>query len=231
MVTRCDGTMCGADMDRIRYDLMAAIAGEHAPLTFSGSSVVIVGFAISARGDATLPALPPMFYNRSSADRLADLVYDEMEAPGDDPDRLVFLFSAVSAIHLAAPDWFIAEEYLDAIWARITEMWPDLTPAPFGPENRRDWEADTDILLLRRVGLSRTDGQPDSDVKHAIMRKILSGIKDYHALMAPFANALRTINALERHNIRWPEFAVIEQSMRAALREKPSLASLKFVEV
>ena len=231
MVTRWDGTMCGADMDRIRDDLMAAIAGEHAQLTFAGSSEVIVAFAISARGDATLPALPPMIDNRSSADRLADLVYDEMEAPGDDPDRLVFLFSAVSAIHVAAPDWFMAEEYLDAIWARITEIWPDLTPAPFGPENRRDWESDTDILLLRRVGLSQTDGQPDADVKHAIMRKILSGIKDYHGLMAPFANALRTINALKRRNIRWPEFAAIERGMRAALREKPSLAGLEFVDV
>lgn len=223
--------MCAADMDLIRDDLVAAIAGEHAQLTFADSAEVIVAFAISARGDANLPALPPKIDNRPSADRLADLVYDEMEALGDDPDRLAFLFSAVSAIHLAAPDWFNAEEYLNAIWARIAETWPDLTPAPSGPENRRDWDADTDILLLRRVGLSRTDGQPDSDVKHATMRKILSGIKDYHALMAPFANALRTINALERHNIRWPEFAVIEQSMRAALREKPSLAGLKFVDV
>jgi hypothetical protein len=231
MVTRWDGTMCGADMDRIRDEMTEALAGVDPALDFEDRCEVIVAFVISARSGATLPALPEMIQNRPAADRLADLVYDEMESLGDDPDRLAFLFSTVSAIHLAAPDWFKAEEYLDAIWARITETWPDLTPAPFGPENRRDWEADTDILLLRRVGLSQTDGQPDADVKHAMMRKILSGVKDYHGLVAPFANALRTINALKRRNIRWPEFAAIERSMRAALREKPSLAGLEFVDV
>lgn len=125
----------------------------------------------------------------------------------------------------------MAEEYLDAIWARITEIWPDPTPAPSDPENRRDWEADTDILLLRRVGLSQTDVLPDADVKHTVIRKILTDIAHYHGLMAPLANALRTINALKRRNIRWPEFDAIERSMRAGLRKKPSLAGLEFVEV
>ena len=116
-----------------------------------------------------LPALPEMIQNRRAADRLADLVYDEMEAQRDNPDRLALLFSAVSAIHAAAPDWFMAEEYLDAIWARITEIWPDLTPAPFGPENRRDWDADSDIVLLRRVGLSQTDALSDADVHAEVL--------------------------------------------------------------
>lgn len=223
--------MCGADMDRIRDEMTEALAGVDPALDFEDRCEVIVAFVISASSGATLPALPEMIQNRRAADRLADLVYDEMEAQRDNPDRLALLFSAVSAIHAAAPDWFMAEEYLDAIWARITEIWPDLTPAPSDPENRRDWEADTDILLLRRFGLSQTDALPDADVKHRIIRKILTDIAHDHGIIAPCANALRTINALKRRNIRWPEFAAIERSRRAALREKPSLAGLEFVDV
>lgn len=218
-------------MELIRDNVVETLTGPQPELNFSGSAEVVIAFAISVRGDRKLPSLPPTIRHRPSADRLADLVYDEMEAQRDNPDRLAFLFSAVSAIHLAAQDWFKAEEYLDAIWARITETWPDLTPAPFGPENRRDWEADTDIVLLRRVGLSQTDALSDADVKHTVIRKILTDIAHDHGLMAPCANALRTINALKRRNIRWSEFAAIERSMRAALREKPSLAGLEFVDV
>lgn len=82
--------MCGADMDRIRDEMTEALAGVDPALDFEERCEVIVAFVISARSGATLPALPAMIQNRRTADRLADLVYDEMETLGDDPDRLGF---------------------------------------------------------------------------------------------------------------------------------------------
>ena len=218
-------------MELIRDNVVETLTGPQPELNFSGIAEGVIAFAISVRGDRKLPSLPPTIRHRPSADRLADLVYDEMEAQRDNPDRLAFLFSAVSAIHAAAPDWLLAEEYLNEIWMRLSAIWPGMQPSPLAHQNSRDWEADTDIVLLRRIELSQTDALPDADVKHRIIRKILTDIAHDHGIIAPCANALRTINSLKRRNIRWPEFAAIERSRRVALRQKPSLAGLEFVDV
>lgn len=223
--------MCGADLARIRDDMVITLAGDHAQLNILNDAEAVVAFAISVSGGKRLPGLPVLIRNRPSASLLTDIIMAEMDKRAGDADRLAFLFSTVSAIHLTAPQWFNTQEYLNAIWNHLTEIWPDMQPTPWGSESGRDWEADTDIVLLRRIGAAEAGERPKADVQQAVMRKILTAI-NVPDLIAPNANTLRTLNAMKRLNIRWnKEFGVIEKNMRGELQKNPSLAVLEFMDV